>query len=581
MSAQRAQSSAQVMAIEAHQAAARLKGFALDVRDGHEPREIFNDNFVGDLRQVAANPALAMFARRDLAQVLPPDIHRELGERYPALAPNAATIHEAEPDAGWPKPINLFRGIAAQPLSIEDAPSVISEYAVQFALAGGFDPTGAIVAGVVAVAAAIDDGIRLLLPGASGHFQAARLWGAVIGSPGSGKSPMQRSMLAPIHAIHRELIAQNERDRVSAGHEDPSTPVRALFTSDCTVDKMTDLLTHNARGILYSVDELDSWLGQHEAFGRESGGRNRGEWMRLYDGGPHQVDRVKRGSYFVKNWGASVLTATTSAALKRLARKLSADGLFQRFMVFAVAPMRDRDRNVHSLAVDSARRAYDARIRAIYAHSADLIEQPVVRLSADAAALYEAEERRLRLLVESAESINEGFAAHVAKHAGMLARVALTFHAASDELLSDNGEPRHPCAANVSASTIRRSIRFMRRAYQHAFTIYTECLGASSPMDMAKAMARSILADEFMSFNRREMTHTCRAFRAATEWQRTEAMRTLEDFGWIEGEALLPEHGGRWTVNPQVHELFAEERERARERRAFVRSALHLDGGLE
>jgi hypothetical protein len=317
------------MAIEAHQAAARIRGFALYVLDGHEPREILGEHFVGDLRQVAANPALAMFARRDLAKVLPPEIYRELGDRYPALAPAPpATINGAESDSAWPKPINLFRGIAAPPLSIDDAPSVIGEYGVRFAQAGGFDPTGAIVAGVLACAAVIDDGIRLRLPGASGHFQSARLWGAVIGPPGAGKSPTQRALLAPIYEIHRDLVGENVRHRQNEKVGDERVPARAAFTSDCTVDKLSEILTDNPRGILYAVDEFDSWLGQHEAFGRESGARNRGEWMRLYDGGPHQVDRVNRGSFWVPNWGASVITATTPAALRRLARKIAADGLF-------------------------------------------------------------------------------------------------------------------------------------------------------------------------------------------------------------------------------------------------------------
>jgi hypothetical protein len=490
--------------------------------------------------------------------------------------PVTAIRADAAAGDGWPKPINLFRGLAATSLTVDDVPHVIGEFAVQFARAGGFDPTGALVAGVVACAAAVDDGIRLRVPGASGHFQSARLWGAVIGSPGAGKSPAQRALLAPIYSIHRDLVGDNVRQRESVKGEE-RTPVHAAFTSDCTIDKLSDILTDNPRGILYAVDEFDSWLGQHDAFGREGGGRNRGEWMRLYDGGPHQVDRVSRGSYYVPNWGASVITATTPAALRRLARKLSADGLFQRFIVFTVGPMQDRDRNIPSLSVESARRIYDARIRAIYGHRADLVEKPIVRLSGGAAELYEAEERRLRLLVESAESINEGFAAHVAKHAGMLGRVALTFHAASDDILTDDGAPRHPCAANVSGSTMALAIRFMRRAYQHAFAVYTDCLGASSPMDTAKAIARSILADGLESFNRRDLTHKCRAFRDGAEWQRTEALRTLADFGWIDGDTLLPEHGGRWSVNPQVHMLFADERERARERRETTRAALQGD----
>ena len=489
-----------------------------------------------------------------------------------------ASVHDSIQPGEWPRPINLFRNIAAPPLCAEDAPPAIGRYAEQFARAGGFDPTGPIVAGVVACAAVIDDGIRLRLPGSSEHYQSARLWGADIGPPGAGKSPAQRAMLHPIFDLHRELVEKGSEAAAPDDGEERS-PTLALFTSDSTIDALSDLLADNPRGLLYCVDEFDSWLGQHEAFGREGGARNRGEWMRLYDGGPHQVHRVRRGSYFVKNWGASVLTATTPAALSRHARKLTADGLFQRFMVFVVDRMVERDHSVPHVAVQSARRSYEARIRAIYGHSADLVDKAIVALSSDASVLYEAEERRLRLLTESAEAIGEGFAAHVAKHIGMLARVALTFHAASDDLACGDGTSRHPCAANVSGPTMRLAVRFMRRAYQHAFAIYTSCLGNGSPMDLAKATARAILADGLESFNRRDMTQKCGAFRPknASELQRIDALRTLEDFGWITGDTISPEHGGRWTVNPQVHVMFAEERERAIERRAAVQSALAIE----
>jgi hypothetical protein len=159
----------------------------------------------------------------------------------------------------------------------------------------------------------------------------------------------------------------------------------------------------------------------------------------------------------------------------------------------------------------------------------------------------------------------------------MLARVALTFHAASDQLLADDGMPRHPCAADVHVNTMRLAVRFMRRAYQHAFAIYTDSLSSGSPMELAQAIARSILADGRDSFNRREITHGCHAFRKASDWQKTEALRALQDFAWIEGEALLPEHGGRWRVNPRVHKLFASEAERALDRREAIRDALRLD----
>ncbi len=240
-------------------------------------------------------------------------------------------------------------------------------------------------------------------------------------------------------------------------------------------------------------------------------------------------------------------------------------------MLFAVDSMRDRDRTVFAATVEQARRAYTERLRATFEQSAELVEKPVVRLSPEASEMYEAEEQRLRLLIDAAESVGDGFASHVAKHPAMLARVALTFHA-----ISTYG---HPCSGNVTAESMRLASRFMRRAYQHAHAIYSDCLAIGAPLELAKAIARSMLADEADSFNRREMTHACRAFRDATEWQRLAALRVLEDYAWIEGETFLPEHGGRWTINPRVHRLYAAERDAARARRKAV--ALAIIGGVD
>jgi hypothetical protein len=480
--------------------------------------------------------------------------------------------------SAWPRPVNLLREVGAPPLTHLDVPPVIGEFAETFAAAGGFDATGVILSATVCAAAALDDGIRLLLPGASSHFESARLWAAIIAPPGVGKSPMEREAQAPLFELHRELLDDDAKGLRQGGSEDDDAdnrPRRALLTSDATIDKLSEILADNPRGILYCVDEFDSWLGQHEAFGRDGGNRNRGEWMRLYDGGPHQVDRVRRGSFYVKNWGASVLTATTPAALRRLSRKLSADGLFQRFLTITVQPMRDRDATIPGLVVERARRAYAARIRAVFAHCADLVERPIVRLSGDASSLYEAEERRLRPLVTAATNISDGFAAHVAKHPGMLARVALTFHAIGDEILTDDGVPRHPCTANVSAATMQLAVRFMRAAYRHAYAVHAGILADGAPIELARAVARSVLADKMPTFNRREITHACRAFRTASDWQRANALATLEDFGWIEGDALTAAHGSRFAVNPRVHAQFEEEAEQHIERRRQIREALH------
>jgi hypothetical protein len=81
------------------------------------------------------------------------------------------------------------------------------------------------------------------------------------------------------------------------------------------------------------------------------------------------------------------------------------------------------------------------------------------------------------------------------------------------------------------------------------------------------------------SFNRSAMTHACGAFRSAREHQRVAALRALQDSDWIvEEEALRPEHGRRWMVNPRVHELYTEERDRHIARRAAVKRAIKGEG---
>src|SRR5437773_561482 len=153
--------------------------------------------------------------------------------------------------SNWPAPINLLRDVGAPPLTRDDVPRVIGDFAGTLATAGGFDATGIILSATVCAAAAIDDRIRLLLPGASSHFESGRLWSAAIAPPGAGKSPMQKAALAPIFELHRDLISESQRQRDAKEDDAERVPHRALFTSDCTVDKLAEILADNPNGILY------------------------------------------------------------------------------------------------------------------------------------------------------------------------------------------------------------------------------------------------------------------------------------------------------------------------------------------
>jgi hypothetical protein len=471
-------------------------------------------------------------------------------------AQREAVAIEQEAESIAPPPIDILRTLAAPPLRVADTPAVLARFADAHARATGFDVSIILTGGIVAAAAALSDEVRLCVSSRSSWFESARLWAVDIGGPGCGKTPGTKIALAPIHAMHRELLAEWNRQH---GKDDDPPPKPVIYTSDATTEALAEILRGNERGLLYAVDELESWLASHDVY-RSGAGRDRGEWLRLYDGGPHQVNRVARGSFFVKNWGASLLSATTPSALRKLAPKLPEDGLLQRLLLVLVQPMELPDASM--LRVDTRRptEEWDATLRRLYA-----VPAGVVHLSGVARAIFEAEQAELHRLTIAFEELHPAFASHLAKRVAMLARLALVFHAleAAD------------IATEVTGETMARAVRFMRRQERHAQAVYSSLLGADTGMGLAKAIARSILASNLQEFNRRALTPRCKAFREADEAARKAALSMLTDCGWVTCTGDNPAaHGATWNVDTRVHTLFSEHGEKARAQREAVRSRI-------
>lgn len=468
----------------------------------------------------------------------------------------------AEPRDDDPPPVDLLRPMAAPPLRVADVPAVLGEFAAAHARATGFDASILLAGGIVAAAAMLSDEVRLCVSPRSSWFESARLWGVVIGGPGSGKSPALKAAQAPLFALHREMLGAWTETH---GTEESPPPRPCLYTSDATTEALAEVLRDNPRGILYTVDELHSWLESHDAY-RSGGGKDRGEWLRLYDGGPHQVHRIKRGAFFVPNWGASLLSATTPAALRRLAPKLPDDGLLQRLLLVVVRARDLPDDAMMRVETTARTEAWAAALRRLYTSP-----EAVVHLSGDAREAFEREQSELHRLTQAYEDAHPSYAAHLAKRAAMLARLALTFHALEAPAITDN----------LAGATMRRAVLFMRRQERHAMAVYGTMLGSGTGMALAQSIARSILAGDLHSFNRRELTLKCKAYRRADEWTRAAALTLLCDYGWLTTAAGSFSYGAQWTVDRRVFSLFAEYGEIARQRREAVRARFSSDDALD
>lgn len=468
------------------------------------------------------------------------------------------------PPAPTPQAFNLFAKFEAPSYDENDVPAELSAFPALQARAAGFDPSGAIVSAVIAAAAMIHDRITLEVSKASGWYERPCLWMLILAGPGAGKSPSIRAVTKRIQGLHAELVtawvSEHGKGKKVA---DDAPPRPALFTSDTTIEKMADILAANPRGILYENDEFETWVGSHDAYRSGGASRDTGEWCRLFDGGPKQIDRVLRGSSFVPNWSASVLSATTPATLEKLAKKLPADGLFQRFLLVSMRRAGKPDRKIDAIQVRRAREAFEMRLEALHGFGGE----GTVRMALDAAALFEQEADALRELTAATADVDEKFAGHVSKHAAMLARVALTFHCAQCY-------GAHPSSEPLTLATLQTATRFMRKAYRHAFAVYGAVGGMSPAIELARAVGRRVLATKATVITNRDLIQSVHDWRKAEPYLRTQAAQFLVDVGWLKAQCEPGSTPTSWDVAANVHTQFADEAEREAQRRALVRERI-------
>jgi ADP-ribose pyrophosphatase YjhB (NUDIX family) len=485
---------------------------------------------------------------------------RDLAPQQEGQRQTAALTEQA--DAA--PPVDIFRQLVAPPLVSEDFPAVLADFVVPHARAAGHDASGYLLAGLVAAAGMIDDRVRLRVDTRTQWFESARLWGALLGPPGSAKTPAIRAVMGTHFDVQRELRQAHDREFTDLPKGEKAPPPPMVFSNDATVEALSDILVVNPRGVLTVCEELDSWLGSHDAYRGGQGSKDRGEWLRLFDGGPHQVDRVKRGSIFVPNWGVSLLGATTPAGLRRHAKDLPPDGLIQRFLVALVRPATEPDHGVSVAQVRDARERFELRMRELYGLPGGFVD-----IAPAARTLMEDRHAAMRRETNAATGLSDPFAGHLAKHPGLLARVALTMHCI-----------QHGAQATLQplgAETMAAGSRLLRRLGQHALVMFDTLADRGGALPVARAVGATVVALGLDALTRRDLIHRCRAYRDASEGEQEAALRLLVDAAWltpVDDGRLYRGRPAQYAVHSQVRVLFAAQGQALRARRMAVRELL-------
>ena len=505
----------------------------------------------------------------------------------------------------WGEPDNLWADQADPPdLAAGVLPPALERWVKDEAERKGVDIGVVAVPAVVTCAAAIPAQFRLQVKQQdTGHTTCAVLWGAIVGGPGSRKSPVLTAVKAPIQAVEAtwaernraaqkqykaELLAHKNAPKGAALGPEPIRP-RELrkIVMDTTVESLTITLADNPAGLLCFRDELAQWAGNMDAYrAGKPVSRDQGFWLEAKDGDRYVVDRVTRGTPPIEVNAVHVLGGIQPEVIRRLAPEWGGNGLMQRFLIVIAKMARP--------ALDRA--PYNAARSAIFDAVRVLMELewspfvPLYRFSP------EADKCRQKILEFASGLMNQPdtplpLRGWLEKMEGEWARLCLVFHFiewATGPLRKLGIDPLPPEV--ISVETAVRAARFLIEfQYPHQAEFYRSVagLGVETESD-ARWIAGHILHRSLTEIGERDIDRACPRLRGPTKRAaRLEAARELEAVGWLQphGTHRREEYVNRWSINPTVHDgrfakIAAAETARREEAREGIKLAAEVRRAL-
>jgi len=326
------------------------------------------------------------------------------------------------------------------------------------------------------------------------------------------------------------------------------------------MEGLRDILEPNPRGILLKIDELAGFTGGFDAYRGGKLGKDRPMALKLWDGGSRPFDRAGL-NVLVPNWAVCICGNIQENKLAELAPKLTDDGLMQRFFVYRVGTVgMGNHREPDRMALDR----YDGLIG--YLVRLEPSGHPV-KLSLGAQVVRE-EIDRITFALKTSPLVSPALHGHAAKLHGLFARLLLTIHAI--EHYTTSGYMLHdaPDFHVVQPETAKRARDLMVRfIIPSAVRIYADYFDEHDQLGTdARYIAGYILAHDAATITERDLYRGKHEFKTARQ-RITRAIEDLDDAGWIVSAA-----GRTWTVNPLVHERFAERAEQEKQRRDEVKA---------
>ena len=454
---------------------------------------------------------------------------------------------------------------------------------------------------IVAAASVIGNQIRIYPKAHDDWAVTPNLWGAVVGRPGTMKSPAILEAIKPLRRLCAEAAKTYEEDQKTWKFEkeaqkarqaatrkkmeqaakngdnldsfkddwaddEQSEPIeRRYVINDSTVEKFGALLNQNPNGLLLFRDELTGWF---RALDDDRRANDRAFFLECWNGdGNYTYDRIERGTLKIERATASVLGGIQPGPLQTYLRGALGcgegdDGLLQRFQLMVFPDLPPDFEYVDRWPDSDAKNAAHSIFKALSAipdlarngadSQADGADKSYLRFTPDAQAFFAEWYSELRRDVRNNVYDHPAIEAHVAKYAKLMPALALVF----EMINAANATPAFDgFAGAVSQDSAAISAAWCSFLLKHARRVYG--LGLMATSTLAHTVAVHLQKGDLPElFTPRDIYY--RGWSGLTTADSVkEPLDLLEHLGWIRGAAVST--GGRPTtqykINPRVSEV--------------------------
>jgi hypothetical protein len=158
-------------------------------------------------------------------------------------------------------------------------------------------------------------------------------WFALVGSPGSKKSPPLKTMFEPIDSMDNQNVkifqqAMKEYDSLPDNKKGKKPLLKQVIIKDSTVEALQQAHGFNSRGLIYYKDELISFFDDMNRYQA----KDESFWLTSFGNSSVKVQRKTSDMVFVESCHINVIGTIQPDVIRKLNQKKSDDGMFDRFL---------------------------------------------------------------------------------------------------------------------------------------------------------------------------------------------------------------------------------------------------------